>query len=247
MAFVDHFGAVSSQYAEFRPSYPEQLFAWLAEVAPGRRLAWDCATGTGQAAHGLAPHFDRVVATDASLGQIARARPGPGVEFYVADAAASGLAPGSVDLVTVAQALHWLDLPAFYREADRVLAPEGVIAVWTYTRLLCPLPRAQAAIERYYHETVGPYWPPERRHVEAGYRDLDFPWPEIPTPPFQLATELSLEGLIGYLRSWSATSRYIASHGVDPTEPLAETLAAEWTDTVPVAWPLVLRAGRNPD
>jgi SAM-dependent methyltransferase len=246
MQFSDHFAAVSKHYAAFRPGYPEDLYAWLAELAPERHLAWDCATGTGQAARGLAPHFDRVVATDASAAQIAAADPAVGVEFYVAQASASGLAEASVDLISVAQALHWFDLPAFYREAERVLRPDGVLAAWTYTRLECASPEAQRLLDTFYEETVGPYWPPQRRHVEAGYRDLDFPWGQMPAPAFQLERVLDLDALLGYLRSWSATARHIEARGEDPTLALGEALAPHWVGRPLVTWPLVLRVGRRP-
>ncbi len=159
--FADHFSAASADYARYRPDYPDRLFAYLADRAPGRRRAWDCATGNGQAARGLARHFAEVIATDASAQQIASAPPHRRVSYRVAPAEDSGLPDESVELITVAQALHWFDRPRFWPEARRVLVPRGVIAVWCYD-LLSIDAEVDAVVGRLYRDVVGPYWPPER-------------------------------------------------------------------------------------
>ncbi len=170
--FQDHYSDVAPSYARYRPRYPRELFKHLAALAPARDLAWDCATGNGQAAAGLAAHFTRVVATDASHAQIANAQPHPGVDYGVAPAEQSGLATDSVDLIAVAQALHWFDTPGFFAEARRVLRAKGVLAAWCYGQMQIANPEAQRALDIYYAETVGLYWPPERRRMEAGYRTI---------------------------------------------------------------------------
>ena len=114
MSWKDHFSHASDDYRRWRPGYPDELFAWLAAMAPSRAVAWDCATGSGQAAGGLAAHFARVVATDASAAQVAEAEAFGRVEYRVAPAEDSGLPDASVDLVTVAQALHWFEFERFF-------------------------------------------------------------------------------------------------------------------------------------
>lgn len=242
----DHFSAVAAGYARYRPGYPAELYEWLAGLPEGRTLAWDCATGNGQAAVGLAAHFERVVATDLSASQVAQAVRHPRVEYSVAPAEASGLSDGAVELVTVAQALHWLDLPAFYAEVRRVLAPGGAVVAWCYN-LLDVDPRVNAVIGRYYSQVVGVYWPPERRLLEAGYRTLPFPFREIEAPRFEMTAEWTLDHLLGYLATWSATERYRRARGEDPLAAVAGDLHAAWGDADearPVRWPLHLRAGR---
>lgn len=161
MSFKDHFSEIAARYAEFRPTYPAELFDWLASLCEEHETAWDCATGSGQAAAGLSKHFRKIIATDASAEQIAHAGGPNNVSFRVAPAEASGLADRSIDLVTVAQAAHWFDLTKFFAEAQRVLNPGGVLALWGYGRL--DLPAGMDAIfQRFYSETVGPYWPPRR-------------------------------------------------------------------------------------
>ncbi len=246
--FKDHFSTLAADYASYRPRYPARLFADLAAVAPGHALAWDCATGNGQAAGGLAAHFREVLATDASAGQIAAAAGPANVRFAVAPAAASGLPDASADLILVAQAAHWFDLPAFYAEAARVLRPGGVLALLTYSGV-----RINAALDpllREYHQvTMGPWWPPERAHVENGYRDLPFPWPELDFPPQEMTADWTLPQLLGYLGTWSSTSRCRAATGADPLLPLAAALAPHWGDPdrpLTVRWPLPVRLGRRP-
>jgi SAM-dependent methyltransferase len=247
MSFSDHFSAVASEYAEYRPLYPDSLFDWLAGLAARREVAWDCATGSGQAAVALASRFDRVIATDASAGQMGVAIRHPRVEYRVAPAEASGLDRASVDLITVAQALHWFDRPAFYAEARRVLRRDGVLAAWTYGHPSIDEPRADTALQRFYSETVGPYWPKERALVDAGYRRIDFPFPEVATPTFEMETRWTLPLLLGYVATWSAVTRFRAVNGVDPVAPFAEALAGAWGDPSRprrITWPLAVRVGR---
>ena len=250
--FADHFSGHAGDYARYRPTYPPALFDYLAGLCPDHALAWDCATGNGQAALGLADHFDRVVATDASAEQIAAATPHPRVTYEVAPARQSPLADASADLVTVAQALHWLDPDSFYAEVKRVLKPNGVFAAWTYGLFhVAPDDPAASAvdplIQAFYHDLVGPYWPPERRHIEARYTSLPFPFHEIDTPDFTLETRWALSDVLGYLRTWSATRRYWQDRGRDPVGEMEADFAVGWGDpdtARTMQWPLYLRVGR---
>jgi len=219
----------------------------LTSLSRERRLAWDCACGNGQATLDLAERFARVWATDASAEQIAAATAHPRVTYRVARAEDSGLPRESADLVTVAQALHWLDLAPFYAEVTRVLKPGALLAVWTYLspQLDPPLDAAIAA----FNERIVSYWPASRRHVDTGYRTLAFPFPELEAPALEMCEHWSLDHLLGYVRSWSATVRYRAQHGADPVVDLARALEPLWGDRErqhSVRWPLVLRAGRRP-
>ena len=246
-SFPDHFSGVAGAYAEHRPQYPTRLFEWLAGLAPRRELAWDCGTGSGQAALGLAPHFVRVVATDASAAQIAAARPHPRVQYRVAPAESSGLAPGTVDLITVGQALHWFNRAAFYAEARRILRPDGLVAVWTYSGCRLPDPGTDEVHRRFYTETVGRYWPAARALVEAGYRTIEFPFEEIAPPVFEMEAEWTLASFLGYIGTWSAVTRFREARGFDPVERLAADLRPLWGDPEAsrrVRWPLALRVGR---
>ena len=245
--FHDHFSAVAGDYARHRPTYPAALFDWLAGLPAERRHAWDCGTGSGQAARELAVRFERVTATDASREQLAGAAPRPNVDYRLAQAEQSGLVDASVDLVTVAQAVHWFDLERFWPEVRRVLAPGGAVAVWSY-ELFTITPEVDAVVRRLYRDVVGAWWPAERKIVETGYRDLWFPFDEAAAPQFEMTAQWDLGRVEGYLRTWSASKRWAEAHGGrDPVGEIAGGLAAAWGgrgEPRRVSWPLAVRAGR---
>jgi SAM-dependent methyltransferase len=248
----DLFATVARAYANFRPEYPPELFEWLALNCAARDVAWDCGCGSGQASVALAGHFDHVHATDVAPEQIAEAKPHPRVKYCVAPAENSGLRDASVDLVTVAQALHWFDLRRFYAEARRVARPGALLAVWTYPRPEFLDPALDRVFLDFYSNIVGPYWPPERRHVESRYATLEFPpgqmpFEEVPHPEFGVELAWSFEQVIGYAGSWSATARYRQQKGTDPVPLLRESLRLAWPEPRATAYlrmPLVLRAAR---
>jgi SAM-dependent methyltransferase len=242
--FKDHFSKQAAGYAKFRPRYPQKLFEYLGSIAPSRRLAWDCGTGNGQAAVGLASVFDGVIATDASEKQIANAQSHERIDYRVAAAENSGIGVATLDLIMVAQALHWFDLDRFYEEVRRVLRNNGVLAASAYN-LLHVEPVIDGVVNRYYYEVVGSFWPPERKLVEQ-FADLPFPFHKVVAPKFEMTARWNLDHLLGYLRTWSSTQRFIAAKGNDPLKQIMDEFRAVWGDsqqTRNVTWPLVLRIG----
>ena len=243
MSFHDHFSGHAASYATFRPTYPDELFRILAESCVQHRLAWDCATGNGQAAAAVAEHFARVIATDASAEQIEAAPARRGVEFRVGRAEESGIEDRSVDLITVAQALHWFDIDGFFAEAERVLAPGGVLAVWSYER--CSVnAECDRVIDQIFAE-VEDYWPPGRSIVDAGYKDVDMPFTSLSLPPISMRMQWLVTDALGYFRTWSASRRYLAERGRDPFVGLEEPLRIAWGGgRHSMRWPLTFKAGR---
>lgn len=245
-AFKDDFSQQSAAYARLRPHYPPALFARLAALAPRRGLAWDCATGNGQAALGLARHFTDVVASDASAAQLREATAHPHIHYFAATAEQVPLASHSIDLIAVAQALHWFDRPMFYREVQRVLRPDGLFCAWTYAT-----PRIDAdvdpVIDDIYRNLLGKYWPAERRLVNRHYQTIDFPFLEISLPELHVEQNWNLPRLLGYLSSWSAVQRHRASEGDDPLPSIEAALRKVWPEPLAartIRWPLYARCGR---
>ena len=194
----------------------------------------------------MASVFDRVVATDASEKQITNAQWHERVEYRVAPAEKSGIQSSALDLIVVAQALHWFDLDRFYAEARRVLKPDGVLAASAYN-LLHINSAIDEVVNRYYYDVVGPFWPPERKLVEE-FADLPFPFHEIDPPKFEMTASWDLDHLVGYLRTWSSTQRFIAAKGCDPVKRVSDELGRAWGTperTRNVSWPLILRVGLN--
>ncbi len=225
--FKDHFSTLAEAYSRFRPTYPEELYTWLSQISPGRSHVWDCATGGGQAARALAGHFDLVTATDASADQVANCSPHAKVDFRVAPAEDSGLADSSVDLITVAQAVHWFDFDRFYAEVRRVARPGAPIVVWSYP-FFSVNEGIDAVVHRYANDILGSYWPPERALVDNLYRDLPFPFTQIEGPQFEMTRTWKLDHILGYLSTWSSRKNYLADKGEEPLDLVQDALAEAW-------------------
>lgn len=243
--FKNHFSECVVGYAAHRPTYPAALVDFLAEMSPSHTLAWDAGCGSGQLSVLLADRFRRVVATDASAEQIAKATLHPDVEYRRAPAEASGLPDASVDLAVAAQAAHWFDLPAYYAEVKRVARPGSVVALVTYG-IVTVDDEVDPVVRRFDSEILEPYWPPERRHVEDGYRSLPFPFNELETPKLEIRMNWAFAELVGYVETWSAVRALEKVEGHAPMEVFRRDLVRAWGSegTVrPVRWPLTLRVG----
>ena len=242
--FKDHFSEQSAGYARHRPHYPESLFHFLSSLTGGHARAWDCATGSGQAAVALTRHYETVIATDASDAQIDFALPHDAVDYRVARAEESGLESGSIDLVTVGQALHWFDIERFSAEAARVLAAGGVLAAWCYE--LCTVtPACDAVIDRLYSAIVDEFWPSERDLVENRYAGIELPGDAIEVPSFAMTATWRVDDMLGYLQTWSACKHYEREHGSDPVQQIQGALVDAWGDNPRnVAWPMTVRVSR---
>jgi SAM-dependent methyltransferase len=225
------------------------LLALLAGLTPDHRVALDCGTGNGQAALGLVNHFKHVIAIDPSADQISRATPHPRIDYRTSRAESIALPDGSVDLVTAAQSLHWFDAAAFYCEARRVLNSRGVIAVWGHGDPKLDSEALDETLRGFNRGTLEHYWFPERKLLLDGYQTIPFPFDEITLLPMELEMRWTLAELIGYLRTWSATARFVAERGFDPVVEVERSLSSDWGDVKQsrlVRWPLYIRAGRLP-
>lgn len=252
--FKDLFSSNSKEYASSRPRYPRSLFEFLVELVKYRNLAWDCATGNGQAGVFLSEYFEQVIASDASKEQIENAQPRNNIRYEVFPAERTTLANNSIDLITIAQALHWFDLNDFYKEAKRVLRKDddgggsGVIAAWAYG-VHSISPEIDNITRLLYEDILGSYWPKERKIVENKYQDIPFPFQKIDTPVFQIELDWTMSELVGYLYTWSSVQKFIGKNNSDPIKQVYADLVTAWGDKNTwhkrrVVWPIYMRVGR---
>ena len=248
--FPDHFSQLADAYARFRPSYPPELFERIAAHAPNTARCWDCATGSGQAAVSLATHFRQVVATDASAEQIAHATAHERVEYRVEPAERTSLEDQSVDAVTIAAALHWLDTDAFFAEVARVTRPGGLFAAWTYTTEITVDPAVTEVIERYNSEVLRDFWTPQHQLVWQQYRPIAMPFEEIEAPKVSIWARWTCEHLLGTLDTWSSAGLYREANGHPPSDAIRSEMQAAWARSGPleeprtIELPLAMRWGR---
>ena len=250
------FSKQAKEYARYRPTYPESLFAYLSSLVTDHSLAWDCATGSGQAALKLADFFSKVIASDLNEDQLFQAAPHPlgKVEYRIASAENSRLPAGSVNLITVAQAAHWFQIEKFYKEVKRVLKPQGVLALWCYG-LARINPEIDALLDAFSRDLLGSYWEKQALLVSDGYKSLPFPFEEIIPPAFEIKAEWTVEHLLGYLTSWSSSQTYLKKEGVDPldVDQFRTRFEKAWSQNtestqnkrLEVKWKLSFRIGRN--
>ena len=241
------FGEQASAYARFRPQYPQRLFDWLAAASKGRERALDVACGAGQASAPLLAHFDQVLACDSSAALLTTPAFPAQVQRFACHAEQLPLPDGCLDLMVVAQALHWFATPRFFAEVRRTLRHDGLFCAWCYS-LPRVTPELDRLIDHLHGDILGPYWPEGRASVDSGYRDIHLPLPAIAAPDVEIRLQWTLEPLLGYLRTWSAVQNFRRRHARDPLEGIMIELAEAWGDprqSRDLCWPLHLLAGRN--
>ncbi|MEV0298549.1 methyltransferase domain-containing protein [Nocardia sp. NPDC050710] len=232
-------------YARFRPEYPDRLAMFLAALAPAADLAVDVGCGTGQLTAQLAPYFRATIGLDPSAEQIEHAQPQQGVRYVRAPAEKLAVPDRSAALITAAQAVHWFDRPAFYSEVRRIAVESAVLALISYGVVQLE-PDLADRFDRFYRDEIGPYWPPERKLVDSGYTDLDFPFEEYPAPPMRITKDWNLNEVLGYLSTWSAVRRVDDAGKPEVLHAFAEELTDLWGDPMKprqVSWPVNMRIG----
>lgn len=241
----DLFSQQASIYARYRPVYPAVLFEYIISFVQQRHIAWDCATGNGQAAVALATYFEKVEATDLSEKQLQQAIAHPNVSYAVSPADTTPFPDHHFDCITVAQAYHWFPFEAFHREVLRVAKPGAIIAVWGYSLVQCTDTILHSLIDTFYRDTVGPYWDKERKYVDDQYATVPFPYKELPSRSFSIEVSWTKEDLLGYLNTWSGLQHFLKAHGYNPVDELATVIRQHWVaDTAKAfSFPLFLRLG----
>ncbi|MBW8687236.1 class I SAM-dependent methyltransferase [Chitinophaga rhizophila] len=241
----DNFSSQSDKYAQYRPTYPQELFGYLDAVIQHKHSAWDCGTGNGQIAYELAKTFDQVFATDISQSQIDNAAKSDNITYLVQPAESTSFPNKTFDLITIAQAIHWFNFEQFYQEVRRTAKDHAFICVIGYGRLQIS-EEIDAIITNFYTNVIEKYWDKERRYVDEDYQTIPFPFKEIKTPQFVNIQQWTLEHLIGYLNTWSAVKHFIKEQGINPVDDLKRLLQPFWQDAEAkaVRFPILLRLGQ---
>lgn len=241
---IDNFSTGSSEYATFRPESPKEIFDFLFSRLDNFSIAWDCGTGNGQVAARLAERFRVVYGTDISQAQLDLAKQAGNILYLQERAEQTSLPDNSIDLITVAQAIHWFDFEKFYAEVKRVARPGALIAVWTYS-LLRLAPAIDEVVDNLYMNITGPYWDKERKYVDEAYRTIPFPFEEVQAPEFGITKQWNIAQVAGYLRTWSGVKHYQQKENHDPVSMIMNDLKKAWgrDDLHGVRWPVHIRVG----
>lgn len=243
--FKDLFSGHAGDYAAYRPRYPAKLFDLIAERCSERRLAWDCGTGNGQAALALAERFERVIATDPSESQLSQAPAHPRIEYHAWPAEKTEIEDATVNLITVAQALHWFDFSLFSREVKRVAKPGAWLAVWCYS-VASISPEVDQVAQYLYGTLLNGHWEPERHWVELGYEGIDLPFEHEEKVQLTMTTPMNLEAWLNYLGTWSSVKNCIKRTGQNPVQLLKSDFEKAWrnpSEIRDVNFPIHLRMG----
>ena len=242
----DNFSKQATTYAQFRPNYPDDLFDFILQNVDNKQIAWDCATGNGQAAKILAPHFDTIYATDISQKQLDNAVQADNIFYSLGKAEKTDFTEGVFDLITVAQAIHWFDFDKFYAEVRRVAKPNATLAVWGYGTIQCDDEEMDRLIQNFYHHIVGEYWDAERRHIDEHYQNVPFPFEVIKPPHFELVFNWHRYEFEGYLNSWSSVQNFIKVNGYNPIPTLMLDIEAVWGEfnREQVHFPVFMKIGK---
>ncbi|PZR20600.1 MAG: SAM-dependent methyltransferase [Flavobacterium psychrophilum] len=239
----DNFSTQAQGYAKYRPYYPAEMIAYIASFAQNKQFALDVATGNGQVAVELANYFEEVYGTDISNTQLENALQKDNIIYIKERAEKTSFADEKFDLITVAQAIHWFDFDAFYKEVYRILKPEGVFAVMGYG-LFNTTGEAEKLLKHFYYDITGPYWDTERKYLDENYTTILFPFDEIEVEQFVNEFTWTFEQLTGYLETWSAVQHYIKQNGVNPVNIIRDELKEYWENgDKKVTFPLLLRIG----
>jgi SAM-dependent methyltransferase len=240
----DNFSKQAAEYKKFRPHYPDALYSYLFSRLETFNTAWDCGTGNGQVALRLAEKFEKVYATDISAKQLSLAEKKTNIQYLQARAEEAPLPAASIDLITVAQAIHWFDVDGFYSEVKRLARPGALLAVWGYG-LIHISEAIDTPLQQLYSQTLGPYWDAERKWVDDAYQHISFPFKAINAPEFEINLRWDRKDFMGYLQSWSSVQHYNREVGKSPLPSFEEAIAESWPEgeVKQVRFPIFLRLG----
>lgn len=159
-SFQPRFGHAAAEFERYRPEYPPTLFERILAAVPAdrRERTVDLGAGTGKATRALLPHFREVIAVEPDPGMAAKLKEDlPTVIVHNITAEDFSQPPSTVDLVTIANALHWMDAPRVFANVHGWLRPDAIFAVFDR-----PLPKTTPAIDDIMLAEMRGPWKPHR-------------------------------------------------------------------------------------
>jgi ubiquinone/menaquinone biosynthesis C-methylase UbiE len=249
--FHDLFSDHAKDYKLYRPTYPTELFNYLSSLVDDHQSVWDCGTGNGQAAISLATIFKTVYATDPSKQQIDQATQKPNIIYQVACAESSTLANQSVSMITVFQAFHWFDAPAFFDQVKRILKPGGILAIVGYHTALTGIAGVDSLYRWFNREFLWEKgcWEMPRDSLNNNYQNTQLPMQTLTTPEFSSTCHWTLQDYLAYLNTWSSVKTYENKYHENPVQThIQPQIQHLWPNpTLPrtISFPLVLKVGRS--
>lgn len=130
---IDNFTNKAEAYAKGRPGYPKEAIDKIRELASKETVFADIGAGTGKFTKELAEYGYHIYAVEPNADMrkqlINTLKPYDNVKIIEGTAETTTLPNHSVDILTVAHALHWFDLEAFRTECHRIMKPNGLVMV----------------------------------------------------------------------------------------------------------------------
>ncbi|XP_061186172.1 putative methyltransferase DDB_G0268948 [Saccostrea echinata] len=246
----------SDMYHKFRPTYPPEMYEFISEYSKSGTgtldTAVDVGCGTGISTIPLCKYFQKVTGVDVSETQIKTARmvhKQSNVSFFISRAEQMEfLSDCSVDLVTVAQTMHWLEMEPFYKEVIRILKPRGSIVIYGYGNGTLNKSEGNLVIEKFFNHDLEEFWDSRSRHADNFYQNMYLPfsgWER--KSDFFIQNKWSANEVVGYLSTWSSCRKYLKKN---PKSGRLDEIQQQLIDIyngqkITITWPMVVFVGRK--
>ncbi|CAF1147888.1 unnamed protein product [Rotaria sordida] len=229
----------TTKYKAFRRHYPRELYTKILEFYfnttnlnlddSDKKIpcALDVGCGSGQATVDLSHYCHRVIGIDGSENQLKNAPLKENIEYQCQIAENLTFLPSnSIDLVTVAIALHWFDIQTFFEQVDHILKPNGgVLSIWCHETSLDNL-KADEILKNLSIYDLRSCWNDKTQIVIENYESIIDKFPYQQTKIKHLIEheeEMSIDQFVNMIETWSLCQTYCKRYGEEKLKQLLET------------------------